>query len=143
METRVVTPVSRLRTKTSRTPLVSSPTSVDEPETKATRLPSADVEIPSCAVVSLAGAPAVVAVTNAGETAAIALVAVTAMLAARHPHASRPHARRTEDLPVLVVPAIDPGECPRKPALVCSGWRPAAGPATPRAGVFPSPEDGG
>jgi gamma-glutamyltranspeptidase len=47
----------------------------------------------------LAGAPAVVAVTSAGGTAAMALVAVAAMVATTHPQTSRPHALRTEDLP--------------------------------------------
>ena len=88
-DARVVVPVTRFRTNTSRTPFVSPATRLGEPETKATSVPSAETEIPSWGVVSLAGTPPVVTVTSAGGTAASALPAVVATSATARPHASR------------------------------------------------------
>jgi hypothetical protein len=44
--TRLVVPVWRSRTKTSRSPFVSPPTRFEAPEMKATKRPSAEIEAP-------------------------------------------------------------------------------------------------
>src|SRR2546423_1894943 len=76
-ETSVVAPVARSRTYTSLSWLVSAGTSAAAVPNVA-RLPSAEREMPSWAVVSFSGGPAGETVTSAGGAAASALPDVDA-----------------------------------------------------------------
>ena len=136
-EARVVVPVTRFRTNTSRTPLVSPATRLGEPETKATSVPSAETEIPSWAVDSLADTPPVVTVTSAGGVAASALPALAATSATARPHVSRLDVVRKRNLlRVLHDPGqVTPVGATRKPARPSrSAWVGEADRGTPERG---------
>src|SRR4051812_15573740 len=141
-ETRLVVPVRTFRTKTSRAPLVSPATRLGEPETKATSVPSAETEIPSWGVVSLAETPPVVAVTSAGGAAASALPALAATSATARPHASRLDAVRTRNLlGDLHVRAVTRSRWAPRGSLRPSGsaWAGDADPGTPERGCSHHP----